>query len=100
MTSVELKDWDAQRYDMKLPKKPTGQNDSKEASWTVEGDSDGHTLLTEPSIVIDMHERIVVWFLPYALSTERQVSRLCSYNSPLHSFKWHMACREFFGRLH
>ena len=60
MTSVELKDWDAQQYDMKLLKKPTSQNDSKEASWTVEGDSDGHMLLTELSIVIDMHEWIVV----------------------------------------
>ena len=86
MTSVELKDWDAQRYDLKLPKKPTGQNDLKEASWVVEGDSDGHTLLTEPSIVIDMHERIVVWFLPYALSSERQVSRTCSYNTLLHLY--------------
>jgi hypothetical protein len=81
MTSVELKDLDVQRYDLKLPKKPTGQNDSKEASWIVEGDSDGHMLLTEPSIVIDMHERIMVWFLPYALSRERQV-RTCSYNTP------------------
>lgn len=87
MTSVELKDLDVQRYDLKLPKKPTGQNDSKEASWIVEGDSDGHMLLTEPSIVIDMHERIMVWFLPYALSRERQV-RTCSYNTPpLNSLK-------------
>ena len=81
MTLVELKDWDAQRYDLKLPKKPTGRHDVKEASWTVEGDSDGQSLLRELSIVIDMHERIVVWFLPYALSRERQV-RALSYNTP------------------
>ena len=87
MTSVELKDLDAQQYDMKLLKKPTGQNDCMEASWIVEGDSDGHMLLTKLSIVIDMHKWIVVWFLPYTLSTERQVSRICSYNTPLHSFK-------------
>ena len=80
MTSVELKDWDAQRYDLKLPKKPTGQNDSKEALWIVEDDSDGATLLSEPSIVIDMYERIVVWYLPYVLSRERQV-RTCSSNT-------------------
>ena len=86
MTLVELKDWDAQRYDLKLPKKLTGQNDVKEASWTVEGDSDGQSLLTEPSIVIDMHERIVVWFLPYALSRERQV-RARLYNNPLISLE-------------
>ena len=87
MTSVELKDWDSQRYDLKLPKKPTGQNDLKEASWIVEGNSDEYTLLTEPSIVIDMHKQIVVWFLPYALSSERQVRRTCSYNTPLRLFK-------------
>ena len=68
MTSVELKDWDVQQYDLKLLKKLTGQNDSKEASWVVEGDSDGQMVLTKPSIVIDMHKRIIVWFLPYALS--------------------------------
>jgi hypothetical protein len=67
---------------LKLPKKPSGQNDVKEASWTVEGDSDGQSLLMELSIVIDMHEQIVVWFLPYALSRERQV-RAHSYNNLL-----------------
>ena len=86
MTSVELKDWDAQQYDLKLPKKLTGQNDSKEASRVVEGDSDGQMVLTKLSIVIDMHKQIIVWFLPYVLSRERQV-RTCSYNTPFHSFQ-------------
>jgi hypothetical protein len=97
MTSVELKDFDAQRYDMKLPKKPTGQHPGKEALWIVEDEYDGGTLLTKPSIVVDMHGRIIVWFLPYALSRERQV-RSCSFDTS-HSFGYRIACREFFGRL-
>jgi hypothetical protein len=46
-----------------------------------------------------MFELIIVWFLPSVLSPERQV-RICWYNNkPSHSFDYHMACREFFGRL-
>jgi hypothetical protein len=99
MTSVELKDFDAQRYDMKLPKQPTGRHESKEALWIVEDEYDGGTLLTKPSIIVDMHGRIIVWFLPYALSRERQV-RSCSFDTSSHPFGYHIACREFFGMLH
>lgn len=76
MTSVKFEDLDVQRYENSLPKRPTGLNGSKEESWIVKSGYDGPKLLTQPSIVIDMHERIIVWFLPSALSPKRQV-RTC-----------------------
>jgi hypothetical protein len=76
MIAVKFKDFDVHRYDSKLSKKPTSLNDSKEESWKVEGGHDGPDLLTQPSIVLDMFELIIVWFLPSVLSPERQV-RIC-----------------------
>jgi hypothetical protein len=76
MTSVKFEDLDVQRYKNLLPKRLTGLNGSKEESWIVKSGYDGPKLLTQLSIVIDMHEQIIVWFLPFDLSPKRQV-RTC-----------------------
>ena len=66
-----------QRYNLNmLSKKPTGWNDSKEDLLIVKSCYDGERLLTKLTIVLDMHEQILLWFLPAALSCERQV-RTC-----------------------
>jgi hypothetical protein len=73
---VTLKDWDAQRYDASLPKKPTGRNEPDEERMTQRYPLDDEykdRLISEPAIIVDQHGRIVAWYLPGALAKSRQV---------------------------
>jgi hypothetical protein len=76
LSTVTLKDWDAQRYDASLPKKPTGQNESDEQRLNIRYPVDDNykdLLISEPTTVVDRHGKIVLWYLPGALSNARQV---------------------------
>jgi len=67
---------DAHRYDLSLPKKPTGQNQAEEdrlSSRFARDPSCQDQLLTEPSIIVDCYGKILAWYLPGALSQARQV---------------------------
>jgi hypothetical protein len=73
---VTVENWDAQRYDHYLPKKPTGRQESEEerirARYPIEHKLTD-VLLSDPTIIIDCYGRILVWYLPGALSWERRV---------------------------
>ena len=68
---------DAQRCDHRLPKKPTGRNDKEEErleAWYPIDPEYKDRLITEPTLIIDIHGKILAWYLPGALSQARQVS--------------------------
>lgn len=73
---------DAQRCDRYLPKKPTGRSDAEEdrieTRYPIDPEyKDG--IITEPTLIIDIHGKILAWYLPGALSQARQVSIIASY---------------------
>ena len=74
--AVKLNAWDAQRYDTSLPKKPTGHNEADEERmkkhYLINEDYNDQPI-NEPAIVMDCHGKILVWYLPGALSKTRQV---------------------------
>ena len=74
--AVKLNAWDAQRYDASLPKKPMGRNEADEERmkkrYPINEDYNDQPI-NEPAIVVDRHGKILVWYLPGALSKARQV---------------------------
>jgi hypothetical protein len=71
-----LKELDAERYDYSLSKKPSGQNEADEERLNTRYPVDNKwkdLLITEPMTVVDQHGKTVVWYLPGALSSARQV---------------------------
>jgi hypothetical protein len=73
---VTLKEWDAQRYDSALSKKPSGQNEADEQRLNTRYPVDDEykdLLISEPTTVVDRYGKIVVWYIPGALSNSRQV---------------------------
>jgi len=74
--AVKLNAWDAQRYDASLPKKPTGRNEADEERMKKRypvNEEYNDRPINEPAIVVDRHGKILVWYLPGALSKIRQV---------------------------
>jgi hypothetical protein len=69
--------WDAVRYTDRQGTRMDGMNQAKEADLLKEYPPiyEPSHLLTEPAIVIDMHGRILLWFLKDCLTTDRHVSR-------------------------
>lgn len=68
--------WDAERYGEKLTANQTGRNENVEArlqKWFPPAKL-GPT--GKPAIVVDMHGRIICWYLPKILPSKIQVSGL------------------------
>jgi hypothetical protein len=93
---------DAQRYDRMLPKKPTGRNQSEEERMEARYPIDPqlkNTVIRSPKLILDGFGRALVWFIPGALSMERQVSRQYKITTKIkiHTFD---LCSIIYGRLH
>jgi hypothetical protein len=68
---------DVQRYNESLPKKPTGYSQAEEDRLQSRYPIDPALLgvvITAPTLFVDRFGRILAWYLPGALSQERQVS--------------------------
>jgi hypothetical protein len=51
-----------------------------EAQWDRYPRFDPEVLLSDPAIVVDIHGRIIAWYLPDILTRDRQVITLpCSF---------------------
>jgi hypothetical protein len=76
-------DWDATCYSQRLPKNPArpGTNAAKDAKARIRRSYPPRSDLTAarltiscPCVVVDMHNVILAWYLPGALSDSRQVN--------------------------
>lgn len=76
--------WDAEHYSDLLTPAERGTNDTRENAFKdqfppPEVLGDGPITKTEPTTAIDIHGRIILWYLPKALTDERKVR--CPINS-------------------
>ena len=69
-------EWDIERYTDSLGNRPTGTNEVLERriedKWAPV-QPDGALQITRPSIILDEHNKILAWCLPFILSQRRQV---------------------------
>lgn len=66
--------WDAEEYTAALSARPTSMNAEQERKLEKRFLPDYHDLLlTEPAIIHDNKGRILLWFLPRALTSQRRV---------------------------
>ena len=67
---------DAQRYDRMLPKTATGRKQTEEdrmASRFPIPTEYADTVITSPTLISDAYGKVLAWYVPGALSEERQV---------------------------
>jgi hypothetical protein len=67
--------WDIARYSQRLPKvqRGNGMQATIEGQWERYPPFHPKVHLSDPAIVVDMHGRIIAWYLPDVLTRERQV---------------------------
>jgi len=75
IVDVVIVPWDIARYSQRLPKvqRGSGMQATIEGQWDRYPPFHPQVLLTDPAIVVDMHGRIIAWYLPDVLTRERQV---------------------------
>ena len=71
--SVGIDNFDAQRYENYMSKKPTGRTESEELRYRNHYPMTGKLSLKDPSTINDRFGRIMVWYLPEVLFESRQV---------------------------
>jgi hypothetical protein len=69
--------WDAVRYCDRLTSRETGQHEERERQHAIAYppiDDMEQTMISWPTVIVDMHRVILAWYLPGVLGTARQVS--------------------------
>ena len=76
--------WDVDRYAERLSKRSTGHNEKEEDKLSERfpppPDLKGK-VFDKPIILLDLHSRILAWYVPEALTKKRQVSHPPAYLS-------------------
>lgn len=68
--------WDVDRYCEHLTPKQRGSHEKKEACIEAlypPNNGSPHPLLLHPATIVDCHGNILIWYLPDAVLTSRQV---------------------------
>lgn len=73
--SPERWPWDAQRYAHRTGEKPSGLNVAQEKALLERFPPEpwNGVYQSEPMVVLDMHDRVILWYLPGMLTPEWQV---------------------------
>lgn len=64
------------RYNESLDKFESGRNEKREASLLKKFPPEHYMLLTDPAVILDSGGRIIVWYLPGAMSNMIMVGPL------------------------
>jgi hypothetical protein len=78
-------DWDADRYNGSLTQRSTGLNEAVEKRISLKFPPlfEDPMFMNRPFTLWDCHRRLLMWYLPEILLTERQVSNFVSQSTSL-----------------